>query len=207
MADTRTTDDQAINDLLALGGCVDTPERIPGCTGVGVNFDRSRVTDAVFVPLSKLSRLHYLKLSQTSVTDKVMDVLRIHPEIRRLDISDTLITDKGMKCLKHGASLEELYLGNGITDTGFQHVMHLKKLRLLALEVTKVTDKGLRSIVTLANLECLFLSTKQITTTSAGWLGELPKLKTINLLGDGNSAAEPVVAQLKKLLPMVGIEW
>jgi hypothetical protein len=200
-------DEQAIKEIVGFGGYVDTEDSVPGHPAVAVNLDRSLVTDAVLVALERLSQLHYLILSQTLVTDKVMEVLLIHPEIKRLNVSGTLITDSGMKCLKHGKALEELYLGNKISDKGFQHVKHLTKLKVLSLEDTRVTAKGLRHIAALANLEYLLLSSRQVSTESLCSIGRLPRLKTMNVLGDGKSSIEPVVAKLKIALPNVRIEW
>src|SRR5579859_1392544 len=177
---------QAVKDLVSLGGVVDIDDRVPGRQTIALNFDRSRVTDAVLAPLQGLSHLHYLVLSQTRVTDQVMQVLRTHPQIRRLDISDTLITDDGLKCLKYAQALEELYLGERITDKGLRYVRTLTNLRVLALEDTKATDKALRNLNSLDRLEYLFLSVKQISSKSVQWLVKLARLQTINLLGHNN---------------------
>src|SRR5262245_31913709 len=115
-------DEQAIEAIRRLGGYVDRDDSVPGHPVIAVSLDRSLATDAILVHLEKLNQVRYLKLEQTRVTDKAMELLRLLPEIKRLNVSDTRITDKGMKYLKYGKSLEELYLGDKITDKGFQHV-------------------------------------------------------------------------------------
>jgi hypothetical protein len=199
--------EQAVKDIVGFTGCVDTDERIPGHPVVGVNLDRSLATDSVLDPLKNLVQLHYLKLSQTRVTDKIMEVLRVHAEIKRLDISDTGVTDIGLKYLKCGKALEELYLGSKITDAGFRHVKSLTKLRVLALEFTDVSDLGLRNIQSLGALECLFVSSRQVSNASIRCLKKLPRLKTIQLLADGNLGADPAISQLQESLPSVRVEW
>jgi Leucine-rich repeat (LRR) protein len=199
--------EQAIKEIKGLGGVIDTDDRVSAHPVVGVDLDRSLITDKVLVPLQSLKQLHYLFLSRTRVTDKIMDVLRIHPEIKRLNVSGTLITDNGLRFLKYGESLEELYLGDNITDKGFMHVKWLKKLRILALEESSVTDNGLRYISSLENLEYLFLSANQVSTESIRWLRQLRRLQTINLLGHSNSPDDAALILLTTSLPSVKIEW
>jgi hypothetical protein len=199
--------EQAIKAIRGFTGDVSTDDSVPGQPVVGVTLERSRVTDDVLVPLQNLRRLHFLNLSQTFVTDKVLGVLRAHPEIRRLSISDTLITDAGMKCLRYATSLEELYLGSKITDRGLGHVRELTKLRVLDISETRVTDKGLRVLAALVHLECLFLASRQVSRGSIGWLQKLPRVRTVNVVGDVNSQAEPAVALLRTSLPRARVEW
>ncbi len=58
--------EQAVRDIVSVGGVVDIDDRTAGQPIVAVNLDRSRVTDAVLKPLQGLSHRHYVILSHAS---------------------------------------------------------------------------------------------------------------------------------------------
>lgn len=199
--------EQAVKVLIGDDVCGDIliDKTLPESAVISVDLGRSLATDGILAHLINLRSFQYLYLDQTAVTDKVMEVLQAHPEVKRLNIGDTAITDGGLEFLKFAINLEDLTLGEKITDKGFQNVAALTKLRVLHIGRTQVTSGGLAVVADLEFLNFVGLNSRQVDSQGIVYLKQLKALQTINLV-DVGSLSDPAYVALKSAIPQVAIE-
>jgi internalin A len=116
-------EDRAVKAIQKLGGRITRDMKAKGKPIVGVNLDRTEVTDAGLKHLAGLKRLQNLKLYGTKVTDAGLKELA------------------GLKQLKHLS----LYKSE-VTDAGLKHLARFKQLKTFNLSKTKVTAKGIADL-------------------------------------------------------------
>jgi hypothetical protein len=97
--------------------------------------------------LNKLTKLCYLRLSDTHVSDAGPAHLERLTKLTILQLGWTQVTDAGLVHLKGLTNLSNLDLMClQVTDAGLVHLKGLTKLRLLNLSGTQVTDAGVRDL-------------------------------------------------------------
>ncbi|MBA4191814.1 MAG: hypothetical protein C0467_27865 [Planctomycetaceae bacterium] len=154
-----------------------------------------RLTEEGFALAAKLTQLHTLFLSESSITDMSLKLFAKLPQLEVLELIRTGITDAGLACLKSLKSLTFLSLdGTPLTDAGLLNLMSLRQLVDLDIESTQITDAGLASVAGLSKLEFLRLSDTRVTDEGVGHLLQLSRLRVLQL--DRTGLTDIGIAQL-----------
>jgi hypothetical protein len=75
-----------------------------------------------------------------------------------INLSRSPTSDQDLDCLKHFATLEQLWLyDTRITDQGLKQLHDLTQLKVLVLGKTDITDRGLNELAHLSNLKEIYL--------------------------------------------------
>lgn len=75
-----------------------------------------------------------------------------------INLSRSPTSDQELDCLKHFATVEQLWLyDTRITDQGLKQLHDLTQLEVLVLGKTDITDRGLNELASLSNLKELHL--------------------------------------------------
>jgi hypothetical protein len=89
--------DKAVKAIEKLGGTVTRDDKATGKPIVGVDLDRTQVTDAGLKMLAGLKQLQKLNLDHTRVTDTGLKELAGLKHLEVLVLSGTKVTDAGLK--------------------------------------------------------------------------------------------------------------
>jgi hypothetical protein len=92
-------EDKAVEAIQNLGGRITRDEKAKGKPIVGVDFARTKVTDADLKHLAALKQLRDLDLGLTQVTNAGLKHLAALKQLRDLDLGLTQVTDAGLKHL------------------------------------------------------------------------------------------------------------
>jgi Leucine-rich repeat (LRR) protein len=190
------------------------PADLSGLSGLGPNdlyklnvfsmFARADADRCVLAPISHLTGLQILMLSQTGITNEQMKYLKPLRALRALELSNEFsISNTGMAALKDLPALEYLSLDPGLTDAGLKHVGQLHKLRWLKIGTEKIRGPGLAELANLPRLERLCLwgnSQRLISDRHIKYLEGLMQLKSLTLWGGTcNSLTDASLASIAKL--------
>jgi hypothetical protein len=119
---------------------------LPNLTG-WLTLDNSKVTDAWFPRLAKLSKLAGLSVAHNPVGDAALASIGAFQNLQELNLSYTKVGDAGLAHLKSLGKLNTLRLaGVGVGDAGLLHLRGLAPLRELDLTKTKVTANGVADL-------------------------------------------------------------
>ncbi|MSR59580.1 MAG: hypothetical protein EXS05_18380 [Planctomycetaceae bacterium] len=114
---------------------------------VGVDFMRTRFTDAEMIHLCSLIHLEWLNLARTQVTDAGLIHLAQLPRLQMLSLGGTEVTDAGLVHLSKLTKLTFLILSSTpITDVGLDHLKKIANLEVMCVEKTQLTNSGLREL-------------------------------------------------------------
>jgi internalin A len=100
----RADEAAAVKAVEKLGGRVIVDTKRPGKPVVGVDLDRTKVTDADLKELKELKSLRKLDLTGTKVTDAGVKELKVLKSLEVLFLTGTKVTDEGVKELKAALS-------------------------------------------------------------------------------------------------------
>lgn len=153
-----------------------------------------------------LRKLEELRLSMSMVNDELIKSLPRLPSLRKISLRNTCITDVAVRKLISSPGIEELHLGNTvsehyrrhtrsslfserddprvrthITDRSCSWIAKMKELCELDLSNTLVTDAGIRRLRRLKNLRSLDLSCTRITDKALSTLACLDQLEELDL--------------------------
>ncbi|MRG98399.1 hypothetical protein [Polyangium spumosum] len=138
---------------------------------VSLTLDESPLVEGELAHLQRMTRVHTLELTNTSVTDEGARLLAAAPTLRELDLSGTAISDGACAHLGRMAALETLSLDRtAVTDAGVRHLANVPRLRFLSLAGTGVTDRGAASLVDSTCLQQVDLHDTQVTPTGVALL-------------------------------------
>jgi internalin A len=96
----RADEAAAVKAVEKLGGRVIVDTKRPGKPVVGVDLDRTKVTDAALKELKELKSLRKLDLTNTKVTDAALKELKELKSLEVLFLTGTKVTDAGVKELQ-----------------------------------------------------------------------------------------------------------
>lgn len=122
----------------------------------GVTDSRLRVLDVHqtyagqngFAALDGLGALEELDASESQVTDQSLRGWKSPPNLKRLVLARNSFTNVSLPGILGTPSLEELHLQRvvGVNDTGLNHIVRKKSLRLVYLDNSGVTSQGARQL-------------------------------------------------------------
>jgi len=96
----RADEAAAVKMIEKLGGRVKVDTKRPGKPVVGVDLDRTKVTDADLKELKELKSWRKLDLTNTKVTDAGVKELKVLKSLEVLFLTGTKVTDAGVKELQ-----------------------------------------------------------------------------------------------------------
>jgi Leucine-rich repeat (LRR) protein len=191
------------------------PDDLSGLSELGPNdlyklnvcsmLARADADRRVLAPISHLTGLQILILSQTGITNEQMKYLKPLRALRALELSNEFsIGNAGMAALKDLPALEYLSLDPGVTDAGLKHVGQLPNLRWLKIGTGKIRGPGLAELANLPRLErlCLcnsFRNPSQISDRHIKYLEGLTQLKSLTLWGIADRLTDASLASISKL--------
>jgi len=119
------------------------------------------------------------------VTDEWMSVFEYWPKLKELRIDGTPIKGEGFRHCRHTPDLEWIEGWNAflITDTAFQHISELKKLRSLTFwECRDTTSAGLQKLKSCIGLEAITLiGVSGVDDEFVGAIAALESLRSVDL--------------------------
>ena len=187
------------------------PDDLSGLSELGPNdlyklnvysmLARADADRRVLAPISHLTGLQILTLSETGITNEQMKYLKPLRALRALELSQEFsIGNAGMASLKDLPALEYLDLDTGATDAGLKHVGQLPNLRWLRIRTGKIYGPGLAELVNLPRLERLCIwGTSPISDRHIKYLEGLTQLKSLTLWGIADRLTDASVASIAKL--------
>jgi hypothetical protein len=133
--------------------------------------------------------------------------------LARLDLSETLVGNPGLEHLKRLTQLEDLNLwGARVGDAGMPHVAEMRALKRLNLdnvgfpaESVALTDEGVTHLAGLSNLEFLHLGKTQVSDAGLAALTGLRNLKQL-VITFCPRVTDAGVAKLKEAIPALSID-
>ncbi len=155
----------------------------------------------VLEPLSRLTGLRVLHLTQTGITDAQMHHLTALQSLRVLSLAEeSSLANTGLAVLKDLPALEFLDLDTNTTDTGLKHLGQLQNLRWLRLRTGRFWGPGLRELEKSPRLErlCLWGETG-ITDRLVSYIEGLTRLKSLTLWGTSTPLTDASLASIGKL--------
>src|SRR5262245_22196576 len=162
---------------------------------------RNDVALAALIPriVADLPALRRLNLRNTNLTDgQVAQVCRL-TALEDLRLGDS-ITNASLVHLRELPHLQRLELNSNVSDAGLAHLQELKELKHLELGRAPITDAGLEHLRGLMNLAVLDLYRTQITDAGLSRVAELSNLVYLNIGGIGFTEAGVLkLIGLKKL--------
>jgi hypothetical protein len=187
------------------------PEDLSGLSGLGPNdlyklnvhsmLARADADRRVLAPISHLTGLQILTLSETGITNEQMKYLKPLRSLRALELSrEFSIGNAGMAALKDLPELEYLDLDTDLTDAGLKHVGQLPTLRWLRIRTGKIYGPGLAELANLPHLERLCIwGISPISDRHIKYIESLTQLKSLTLWGIANNLTDASLASIGKL--------
>lgn len=88
-----------------------------------------------------------------------------------INLSRSPATDRDLECLKHFATVEQLWLyDTRTTDAGLKQLRNLTQLKVLVLGKTDITDRGLNELAHLSQLKELYLYPADVSAAAVARL-------------------------------------
>jgi Leucine-rich repeat (LRR) protein len=187
------------------------PEDLSGLSELGPNdlyklrvssmLARADADRRVLAPISHLTGLQILTLSETGITNEQMKYLKPLRALRALELSrEFSIGNAGMAVLKDLPALEYLDLDTEVTDAGLKHVGQLPNLRWLRIRTGRIYGLGLAELANLPRLERLCIwGTSPISDRHIKYLEGLTQLKSLTLWGIADRLTDASLASIGKL--------
>ncbi len=188
------------------------PDDLSGLSELGPNdlyklnvssmFARADADQRILAPVSRLTGLQILMLSQTGITNEQMKYLKPLRALRALELSrEFSIGSTGMAALKDLPALEYLDLDTGLTDAGLKQVAQVSNLRWLRIRTGRIYGSGLAELANLPRLERLCIwGSSPISDRHIKYLEGLTQLKSLTLWGGTcNSLTDATLASIAKL--------
>jgi hypothetical protein len=155
----------------------------------------------ILEPISRLTGLEVLCLSETGVMDQQMRHLKSLGALRGLELQQELaLGNAGLAVLTDFPELEYLDLWTGATDGGLRHVGQLQSLRWLRLRTGRIRGAGLAELAKAPRLErlCLWGETG-LSDRHVSFLEGLTRLKSLTLWGSNFTLTDRSLASIAKL--------
>lgn len=168
---------------------------------VGGLVGRSDAGSRVLAPISRLTGLRVLELSQTGMRDCQTQYLKPLQSLRALVLFDEhSLRNAGLAVLKELPTLEYLDLDTATTDVGLKDLAQIPNLRWLRLRTGRIWGRGLRELARAPRLERLCLwGDKGLTDRLVGNLESLTQLKSLTLWGGDSQLTDASLASIGKL--------
>jgi Leucine-rich repeat (LRR) protein len=162
---------------------------------------RSDADRRLLEPISRLTGLQVLGLSQTGVTDTQVRYLGSLRSLRALELhQESALGNRGLAVLKDLPALEYLDLWTGATDAGLGHVGQLQSLRWLRLRMGRIRGQGLAELAKMPRLERLSLwGETGLSDRHISYLEGLTRLKGLTLWGTDQPLTDRSLASIAKL--------
>ncbi len=187
------------------------PEDLFGLAGLGPDdlyllrvssMIRRRDADrCILEPISRLTGLRILCLSQTGVTNAQIKHLRSLRSLRALTFSqEWSLGNAGHATLQDLPSLEYLDCDTGVTDVGLKYLGEIQNLRWLRLRMGRIWGPGLAELANAPRLERLCLwGEKGLSDRHLSYLEGLTHLKSLTLWGTNTPLTDATLASIGKL--------
>ena len=154
---------------------------------------------ADLAPLSQLSNLQSLDLTNTYTTDEALHSISELISLRELSLWETYVTGESLKTLCRLSDLRSLNLSStAITDDDIPHLQAFPYLESLNLSGTLVTDAGIAQLPP-ERLRLLNLRFTAVSDLSIKHISRMKSLKQVDL--DYTFVTEEGVASLREALP------
>jgi len=164
LAAAKTPQERAVAIVEDLKGRVTFDQSRPEKPLIGIDLNKTRVTDSDLAILQGLTTLRTLNLYGTSITDAGMSQMSGLTGLQTLHLSHTAITDAGLRNLQQLPNLRELNLFHtGVSDVGVQHLKGLHTLQDLTLGETQVTDQCIVYLKEMRSLKHVSLARTHVT--------------------------------------------
>lgn len=148
---------------------------------VGIELSGPFVTDYSLAWLRPAMKLRSLSLFESRITDVGIENLRALTNLSSVNIRDTAVTDHGLDALIQLPKLEQLLVGDQITDAGVKKISEVATLTFLSLSGPTISDDGLKSLARLLALKSCWLTVPQARGPGFEFLAALPELESLNL--------------------------
>lgn len=187
------------------------PEDLSGLSGLAADdlyslrvssLVRRRDADKrILEPISHLTGLQILGLSQTGVTDQQIGRLALLRSLRALELGQEFsLGNAGLAVLRDLPELQYLDLDTGATDAGLRHLGQLQNLRWLRLRTGKIRGAGLAELARAPRLERLCLwGTTGLSDRHISHLEGLTQIKSLTLWGSNLTLTDISLASIAKL--------
>ena len=163
-------------------------------------YQRTGTDPRMFEPISRLTGLRMLSLTNTGVTDEGLEHLRSLRSLRALMLTESSISSRALAVLRDLPALEYLDLYTGVTDAGLKQVGQHPNLRWLRIRTGRIWGPGLGQLANMPSLERLCIwGTSQISDRHMKYLEGLTQLKSLTLWGIGNALTDASLASIGKL--------
>ncbi|UCD51843.1 MAG: hypothetical protein JSW27_04250 [Phycisphaerales bacterium] len=161
---------------------------------------RSDAGSRVLGPISRLTGLRVLGLSETGLTDIQMDYLKPLQSLRALELREFSLRNAGLAVLRGLPALEYLDLETATTDVGLKHLAQVPNLRWLRLRMGRIRGRGLAELAHAPRLERLCLwGEKGVTDRHVSYLEGLTHLRSLTLWGSNCTLTNASLASISKL--------
>ena len=99
---------------------------------VSLDFNRSAITDSVFLKLIEFPNLTILKLNNTKIKGKGIEKLSVLKNLKRINLTNTLFDKEFIKSFNQFPALEKVYLFQEDRDLSRDIILNDKQKNLLA---------------------------------------------------------------------------
>ena len=99
---------------------------------VSLDFNRSAITDSVFLKLIEFPNLTILKLNNTKIKGKGIEKLSVLKNLKRINLTNTLFDKEFIKSFNQFSALEKVYLFQEDRDLSRDIILNDKQKNLLA---------------------------------------------------------------------------
>jgi outer membrane protein assembly factor BamB len=191
MPSIRALDLEVCNNVTdSACAVIGTMHQLRGLNLKKTAFEKTMISDAGLLKLSKLTKLELLNVSGNSVKNDGLRHLQPLVRLRELDLSRLPIDDAGLAHLAPLKNLERLELvytegfaGPKVTDASAPTLAALKQLRTLNLVGSRITDNSVSDLSRLQNLTRLILIDSKLSPKGIRRLKQLlPSCKVVSEL-------------------------
>ena len=124
------------------------------------------------------------------------------------DAADTDSTgDTDMTRVLAAPHLRSLSLHGDLSNATVEQIGRLAELRKLNLGARYITDAGLTALRSLEHLEELKINSSDLTDEALPFLARLPRLRALDLSGNGSRFSTSGIARFGILRPDVVVRW
>jgi hypothetical protein len=209
------------------------PDDLSGLSGLGPNdlyklnvssmIARADADRRVLAPISRLTGLQILMLSQTGITNEQMKYLKPLRALRALELRNEFsISNAGMAALKDLPALEYLDLDTGLTDAGLKQVAQVSNLRWLRIRTGRerlciwgnsqslISDRHIKYMEGLTQLKSLTLwggTCNSLTDASLASIGKLKNLEELYFIRTSPRFTLAGAAHLKRLKNLKKVDF
>jgi uncharacterized protein (TIGR02996 family) len=162
------------------------------------------VDDETLEHLPPLPALRELYLNNCRATRAELEWLRDFPRLRFLHMSCWDSTgDTDMTRVLAAPHLRSLSLHGDLSNATMEQIGRLAELRKLNLGARYITDTGLTALRALEHLEELKINSSDLTDEALPLLARLPRLRALDLSGNGSRFSTSGIARFRILRPDV----